>query len=173
MPLNKMSMWHNLNFLTDPESCVPVKIPTQSLLQDVAGQARREKVRLPHYLLSSKPKSQPLTKVTQTWEPSSQSQSASDVIPTPWSCWFLAATAVHCTVRDHLSIKAFRSHRDELRLSGFLRASSPGLGEEIYESTLKSLVAWNQPAGVLTPWKSANATDQHSLQRAGLTHSTG
>uniref|UniRef100_A0A8C7BE38 Sperm associated antigen 17 n=1 Tax=Neovison vison TaxID=452646 RepID=A0A8C7BE38_NEOVI len=47
----------------DPESCVPVKIPTQSLLQDVAGQARREKVRLPHYLLSSKPKSQPLTKV--------------------------------------------------------------------------------------------------------------
>ncbi|XP_047581454.1 sperm-associated antigen 17 [Lutra lutra] len=47
----------------DPESCVPVKIPTQSLLQDVAGQARKEKVRLPHYLLSSKPKSQPLTKV--------------------------------------------------------------------------------------------------------------
>lgn len=76
-------MWHNLNFLTDPESCVPVKIPTQSLLQDVAGQARKEKVRLPHYLLSSKPKSQPLTKVTQTWEPSSQSQSASDVILTP------------------------------------------------------------------------------------------
>ncbi|XP_027464965.2 sperm-associated antigen 17 isoform X7 [Zalophus californianus] len=47
----------------DPESCAPVKIPTQSLLQDVAGQARKEKVRLPHYLLSSKPKSQPLTKV--------------------------------------------------------------------------------------------------------------
>ncbi|XP_064444632.1 sperm-associated antigen 17 isoform X4 [Mirounga angustirostris] len=47
----------------DPESCAPVKIPTQSLLQDVSGQARKEKVRLPHYLLSSKPKSQPLTKV--------------------------------------------------------------------------------------------------------------
>nr|XP_007975591.2 sperm-associated antigen 17 isoform X3 [Chlorocebus sabaeus] len=47
----------------DPESYEPVKIPTQSLLQDVAGQARREKVKLPHYLLSSKPKSQPLAKV--------------------------------------------------------------------------------------------------------------
>lgn len=82
MSLNKMSMWLNLNFLTDPESCAPVKIPTQSLLQDVAGQARKEKVRLPHYLLSSKPKSQPLTKVTQTWEPSSQSQSAFYVILT-------------------------------------------------------------------------------------------
>uniref|UniRef100_A0A452EMN2 Sperm associated antigen 17 n=1 Tax=Capra hircus TaxID=9925 RepID=A0A452EMN2_CAPHI len=33
-----------------------------SMLQDVAGQARKQKVRLPHYLLSSKPKSQPLTK---------------------------------------------------------------------------------------------------------------
>ncbi|XP_004420659.1 PREDICTED: sperm-associated antigen 17 [Ceratotherium simum simum] len=47
----------------EPETYGPVKIPTQSLLQDVAGQARKEKVRLPHYLLSSKPKSQPLTKV--------------------------------------------------------------------------------------------------------------
>ncbi|XP_076975855.1 sperm-associated antigen 17 isoform X2 [Tamandua tetradactyla] len=47
----------------EPESCVPVKIPTQSLLQDVAGQARKEKVKLPHYLLSSKPKSQPLLTV--------------------------------------------------------------------------------------------------------------
>ncbi|KAM6168270.1 sperm-associated antigen 17 [Erethizon dorsatum] len=47
----------------EPESYVPVKIPTQSLLQDVAGQARKEKVKLPHYLLSSKPKSQPLAKV--------------------------------------------------------------------------------------------------------------
>ncbi|XP_066124209.1 sperm-associated antigen 17 [Saccopteryx bilineata] len=46
-----------------PESCVPVKIPTQSLLQDVAGQARKEKVKLPHYLLSSKPKPLPLKKV--------------------------------------------------------------------------------------------------------------
>nr|XP_055168146.1 sperm-associated antigen 17 [Nyctereutes procyonoides] len=49
--------------IDDPESYEPVKIPTQSLLQDVTGQARKEKVRLPHYLLSSKPKSQPLTKV--------------------------------------------------------------------------------------------------------------
>uniref|UniRef100_A0A8D1EVM9 Sperm-associated antigen 17 n=1 Tax=Sus scrofa TaxID=9823 RepID=A0A8D1EVM9_PIG len=47
----------------EPESCVPVKIPTQSLLQDVAGQARKEKVKLPHYLQSAKPKSQPLAKV--------------------------------------------------------------------------------------------------------------
>lgn len=44
---------------------MPIKIPTQSLLQDVTGQARKEKVRLPHYLMSSKPKSQPLTKVTE------------------------------------------------------------------------------------------------------------
>ncbi|XP_046941193.1 sperm-associated antigen 17 [Lynx rufus] len=49
--------------IAEAESCEPVKIPTQSLLQDVAGQARKEKVKLPHYLLSSKPKSQPLTKV--------------------------------------------------------------------------------------------------------------
>ncbi|KAB0385214.1 hypothetical protein FD755_000170 [Muntiacus reevesi] len=48
--------------IKEPESCMPLKIPTQSLLQDVAGQARKEKVRLPHYLLSSKPKSQPLAK---------------------------------------------------------------------------------------------------------------
>ncbi|KAM5295030.1 sperm-associated antigen 17 isoform 1-T1 [Glossophaga mutica] len=47
----------------EPEPCVPVKVPTQALLQDVAGQARKEKVRLPHYLLSSKPKSVPLPKV--------------------------------------------------------------------------------------------------------------
>ncbi|KAF4021435.1 hypothetical protein G4228_013301 [Cervus hanglu yarkandensis] len=48
--------------IKEPELCMPLKIPTQSLLQDVAGQARKEKVRLPHYLLSSKPKSQPLAK---------------------------------------------------------------------------------------------------------------
>ncbi|XP_054190933.1 sperm-associated antigen 17 isoform X4 [Homo sapiens] len=47
----------------EAESYEPVKIPTQSLLQDVAGQTRKEKVKLPHYLLSSKPKSQPLAKV--------------------------------------------------------------------------------------------------------------
>nr|XP_019586156.1 PREDICTED: sperm-associated antigen 17 isoform X4 [Rhinolophus sinicus] len=47
----------------EPEPWLPERIPTQSLLQDVAGQARKEKVRLPHYLLSSKPKSQPPTKV--------------------------------------------------------------------------------------------------------------
>ncbi|XP_073090583.1 sperm-associated antigen 17 isoform X4 [Manis javanica] len=46
----------------EPQS-VPLKIPTQSLLQDAAGQARKEKVKLPYYLLSSKPKSQPLIKV--------------------------------------------------------------------------------------------------------------
>ncbi|KAM9689371.1 sperm-associated antigen 17 [Trichechus inunguis] len=47
----------------EPECYVPVKIPTQSLLQDVVGQARKNKVKLPRYLLSSKPKSQPLPKV--------------------------------------------------------------------------------------------------------------
>nr|KAF6414461.1 sperm associated antigen 17 [Molossus molossus] len=47
----------------EPESCMSVKIPTQSLLQDVAGQARKEKVKLPHYLLSTKPQSLPLTQV--------------------------------------------------------------------------------------------------------------
>ncbi|XP_039098665.1 sperm-associated antigen 17, partial [Hyaena hyaena] len=47
----------------EAESWGPVRIPTQSLLQDAAGQARKEKVKLPHYLLSSKPKCQPLTKV--------------------------------------------------------------------------------------------------------------
>ncbi|KAG8517644.1 Sperm-associated antigen 17 [Galemys pyrenaicus] len=47
----------------EPESSEPLRIPTQSLLQDVAGQARKEKVKLPHYLLSSKPKSRPLAKV--------------------------------------------------------------------------------------------------------------
>ncbi|XP_010629488.1 sperm-associated antigen 17 isoform X2 [Fukomys damarensis] len=47
----------------EPESCAPVKISPQSLLQDAAGQARKEKVKLPHYLLSSKPKSQPLAKI--------------------------------------------------------------------------------------------------------------
>lgn len=82
MSLNKIFMCHNLNLLTDPESYEPVKIPTQSLLQDVTGQARKEKVRLPHYLLSSKPKSQPLTKVKQTWKPVSQSQAAFYVILT-------------------------------------------------------------------------------------------
>ncbi|XP_008578639.1 PREDICTED: sperm-associated antigen 17 [Galeopterus variegatus] len=53
----------NVRSTEEPESFVPVKIPTQSLLQDVAGQARKEKVKLPYYLLSSKPESQPLTKV--------------------------------------------------------------------------------------------------------------
>uniref|UniRef100_G1NTX6 Sperm associated antigen 17 n=1 Tax=Myotis lucifugus TaxID=59463 RepID=G1NTX6_MYOLU len=47
---------------TESDMCLPVKIPTQSLLQDVKGQARKEKVKIPHYLMSSKPKSLPLTK---------------------------------------------------------------------------------------------------------------
>uniref|UniRef100_A0A8C5UMS4 Sperm associated antigen 17 n=1 Tax=Microcebus murinus TaxID=30608 RepID=A0A8C5UMS4_MICMU len=47
----------------EPERCVPVTIPTLSLLQDVAGQVRKQKVKLPYYLTSSKPKSQPLKKV--------------------------------------------------------------------------------------------------------------
>lgn len=51
--------------LTEPDIFMPIKIPTQSLLQDVTGQARKEKVRLPHYLMGSKPKSQPLAKVTE------------------------------------------------------------------------------------------------------------
>lgn len=51
--------------LIEPDYFMPIKIPTQSLLQDVTGQARKEKVRLPHYLMSSKPKSQPLAKVTE------------------------------------------------------------------------------------------------------------
>ncbi|XP_049735924.1 sperm-associated antigen 17 isoform X2 [Elephas maximus indicus] len=46
----------------EPECYVPVKIPTQSLLQNVMGQVRKNKVKLPHYLLSSKPKSHPLPK---------------------------------------------------------------------------------------------------------------
>ncbi|XP_036047259.1 sperm-associated antigen 17 [Onychomys torridus] len=50
----------------EPDFFMPIKIPTQSLLQDVTGQARKEKVRLPHYLMSSKPKSQPLAKVEDT-----------------------------------------------------------------------------------------------------------
>ncbi|CAH6928396.1 Spag17 [Phodopus roborovskii] len=50
----------------EPDFYMPIKIPTQSLLQDVTGQARKEKVRLPHYLMSSKPKSQPLAKVEDT-----------------------------------------------------------------------------------------------------------
>ncbi|XP_054988126.1 sperm-associated antigen 17 [Sorex araneus] len=47
----------------ESDSLEPVKIPTQSLLADVTGQARKERVKLPHYLESSKPKSQPLAKV--------------------------------------------------------------------------------------------------------------
>ncbi|XP_005076718.1 sperm-associated antigen 17 [Mesocricetus auratus] len=47
----------------EPDFFMPIKIPTQSLLQDVTGQARKEKVRLPYYLMSSKPKCQPLAKV--------------------------------------------------------------------------------------------------------------
>ncbi|XP_056675243.1 sperm-associated antigen 17 isoform X2 [Monodelphis domestica] len=51
----------------DPDSessWLPVKIPTQSLLQNAAGQPRKEKVKLPNYLKSSKPKkSLPLKKV--------------------------------------------------------------------------------------------------------------
>lgn len=47
----------------EPEIFMPIKIPTQSLLQDVTGKARKEKVRLPHYMMSSKPKCQPHTKV--------------------------------------------------------------------------------------------------------------
>ncbi|KAM5256062.1 sperm-associated antigen 17 [Ctenodactylus gundi] len=47
----------------ESESRSPVNIPTLSLLQDVAGQARKTKVKLPPYLQSSKPKSQPLEKV--------------------------------------------------------------------------------------------------------------
>ncbi|XP_045139651.1 sperm-associated antigen 17 [Echinops telfairi] len=50
----------------EQEHHMPVKIPTQSLLQDAMGQARKEKVRLPHYLLSSKPKSQPLPQVNDS-----------------------------------------------------------------------------------------------------------
>ncbi|XP_048208106.1 sperm-associated antigen 17 [Perognathus longimembris pacificus] len=53
---------HLTRITEEPESLEPWKIPTQSLLQDVAGQARKEKVRLPHYLRSSKPKTKPLTK---------------------------------------------------------------------------------------------------------------
>ncbi|XP_031230830.1 sperm-associated antigen 17 isoform X2 [Mastomys coucha] len=47
----------------EPDVYMPIKIPTQSLLQDVTGQARKEKVRLPHYMMSSKPKSQPYAKM--------------------------------------------------------------------------------------------------------------
>ncbi|XP_006902719.1 PREDICTED: sperm-associated antigen 17-like [Elephantulus edwardii] len=47
----------------ESEYSTPLKIPTQSLLQDVMGQVRKEKVKLPHYFLSAKPRSQPLSKV--------------------------------------------------------------------------------------------------------------
>ncbi|XP_036623006.1 sperm-associated antigen 17 [Trichosurus vulpecula] len=51
--------------MVDSESSwTPLKIPTQSLLQNAAGQPRKEKVKLPNYLKSSKPKkSLPLKKV--------------------------------------------------------------------------------------------------------------
>lgn len=101
---------------TEPEPWVPVKIPTQSLLQDVAGQARKEKVRLPHYLLSSKPKSQPPTKVKGTWGHVTQSQAAFYVIVA------LEVIASHCTAfyctLNHLTMKAFGSgHTEKLRQS--------------------------------------------------------
>ncbi|XP_069862546.1 sperm-associated antigen 17 isoform X2 [Dipodomys merriami] len=54
---------HLTRITEEMESSETWKIPTQSLLQDVAGQARKEKVRLPHYLLSSKTKSKPLGKI--------------------------------------------------------------------------------------------------------------
>ncbi|KAK2508062.1 hypothetical protein MC885_010784 [Smutsia gigantea] len=58
----KQNQTENVTKPPEEPRSVPLKIPTQSLLQDVAGQARKEKVKLPHYLLSSKPKSQPLIK---------------------------------------------------------------------------------------------------------------
>nr|XP_020858672.1 sperm-associated antigen 17 isoform X2 [Phascolarctos cinereus] len=63
-----ISIFHS-DYLTksdiDSESSwMPMKIPTQSLLQNAAGQPRREKVKLPNYLKSSKPRrSLPLKKV--------------------------------------------------------------------------------------------------------------
>ncbi|XP_044531471.1 sperm-associated antigen 17 [Gracilinanus agilis] len=63
-----ISLFHS-DYLTksdiDSESSwMPVKIPTQSLLQNAAGQPRKEKVKLPNYLKGSKPKkSLPLKKV--------------------------------------------------------------------------------------------------------------
>ncbi|XP_043860413.1 sperm-associated antigen 17 [Dromiciops gliroides] len=64
-----ISLFHS-DYLTksdivDSESSwMPMKIPTQSLLQNAAGQPRKEKVKLPNYLKSSKPKkSLPLKKV--------------------------------------------------------------------------------------------------------------
>ncbi|XP_049621975.1 sperm-associated antigen 17 [Suncus etruscus] len=47
----------------EPEPSEPEKILTQSLLEDVTGQASKEREKLPRYLKSSKPKSQPPTKV--------------------------------------------------------------------------------------------------------------
>ncbi|XP_072500601.1 sperm-associated antigen 17 isoform X2 [Notamacropus eugenii] len=50
--------------INSDSSWMPVKIPTQSLLQNAAGQPRKEKVKLPNYLKSSKPKKAlPLKKV--------------------------------------------------------------------------------------------------------------
>ncbi|KAF6075994.1 sperm associated antigen 17 [Phyllostomus discolor] len=62
-PANQKQTENLTSSTADPEPSVPVKVPTQALLQDVAGQARKERVRLPHYLLSSKPKSILLPKV--------------------------------------------------------------------------------------------------------------
>ncbi|XP_068945377.1 sperm-associated antigen 17 [Petaurus breviceps papuanus] len=63
-----ISMFHSDNLtksdMDSESSWMPVKIPTQSLLQNAAGQPRKEKVKLPNYLKSSKPKkSLPLKKV--------------------------------------------------------------------------------------------------------------
>uniref|UniRef100_A0A4X2KND6 Sperm associated antigen 17 n=1 Tax=Vombatus ursinus TaxID=29139 RepID=A0A4X2KND6_VOMUR len=60
----KIFMTQVINFIDSESSWMPVKIPTQSLLQNAAGQPRKEKVKLPNYLKSSKPrKSLPLKKV--------------------------------------------------------------------------------------------------------------
>ncbi|KAM4873141.1 sperm-associated antigen 17 isoform 2-T2 [Thomomys bottae] len=56
---------HLTRITEELESPEPWKIPTQSLLQDVTGQARKEKVKLPHYLLNSKSKSKPLAKLQE------------------------------------------------------------------------------------------------------------
>lgn len=77
-----------------------MKIPIQSLLQDVTGQARKEKVRIPHYLMSSKPKSVPLTKVKDV---GSHFPKPSSILckPDPRSDWWPATACYLLDISSH------------------------------------------------------------------------
>ncbi|KAM6217136.1 sperm-associated antigen 17 [Rhynchocyon petersi] len=61
--VDKMCSQNESTYTSGSEYYVQWKVPTQSLLQNVMGQVRKEKVKLPYYLLRSKTKSQSLSKV--------------------------------------------------------------------------------------------------------------